>query len=137
MRVLSTWPSFVTVNLMTMDFGSAGAGICVVSGGQCQMGQSAIQAVVNLEHTYGIPAAHSPVFCFRESEGGDMIAAYLSSFERVWATAEPISTWLGSSPDRHPRTPRPLWGADKEEATVTLALRQRPGLERYEKDGGV
>jgi hypothetical protein len=47
-----------TVNLMTMDFGSAGPGICVVSGGQCQMGQSAIQAVVNLEHTYGIPASH-------------------------------------------------------------------------------
>ena len=46
-----------TINLMTMDYGSAGASICVVSNGQCQMGQSAIQAVKNLEHTYGIPAS--------------------------------------------------------------------------------
>jgi hypothetical protein len=43
-----------TINLMTMDYGSAGAGVCVVSGGACDMGQTAIQAAVNLEHTYGI-----------------------------------------------------------------------------------
>jgi len=29
--------------------------VCVVSGGVCNMGQSAIQAVKNLQHTYGIP----------------------------------------------------------------------------------
>jgi hypothetical protein len=44
-----------TINLMTMDYGTAGPGICVVSGGKCDMGQSAIQAVKNLQHTYGIP----------------------------------------------------------------------------------
>jgi hypothetical protein len=44
------------VNLMTMDFGSASSGVCVVVSGSCEMGQSAIQAVKNLEHTYGIPA---------------------------------------------------------------------------------
>ena len=44
-----------TINLMVMDFGGPSAGVCVVSGGVCNMGQSAIQAVKNLQHTYGIP----------------------------------------------------------------------------------
>lgn len=46
------------------------------------------QLLVN-QHTYGVPASHSPVFCFRESDGGDMLAAYLDSFKRVWASAKP------------------------------------------------
>jgi hypothetical protein len=45
------------INLMTMDYGSASSGVCVVVSGSCEMGQSAIQAVKNLEHTYGVPAA--------------------------------------------------------------------------------
>jgi len=44
------------INLMTMDFGSASSTVCVVVSGACEMGQSAIQAVTNLEHTYGIAA---------------------------------------------------------------------------------
>jgi len=44
------------INLMTMDYGSASGGVCVVVSGSCEMAQSAIQAVKNLEHTYGIPA---------------------------------------------------------------------------------
>jgi chitinase len=44
------------INLMTMDFGSASSSVCVVVSGSCEMGQSAIQAVKNLEHTYGIAA---------------------------------------------------------------------------------
>jgi chitinase len=44
------------INLMTMDFGSASSSVCVVVNGSCEMGQSSIQAVENLEHTYGIPA---------------------------------------------------------------------------------
>jgi hypothetical protein len=47
------------------------------------------QLFVN-QHAYGIPAAHAPVFCFREAERGDMVRAYLDSFQRVWAYAEPI-----------------------------------------------
>jgi hypothetical protein len=47
------------------------------------------QLFVN-QHVYGIPAAHAPVVCFRNSENGDMVAAYLDSFERVWTVAEPI-----------------------------------------------
>ncbi len=44
-----------TINLMVMDYGSAGPSICVVVNGQCDMAQSAIQAATNLQHTYGIP----------------------------------------------------------------------------------
>ncbi|MFD0635689.1 ricin-type beta-trefoil lectin domain protein [Catenulispora yoronensis] len=45
------------INLMTMDYGNASSSVCVVASGTCQMAQSAIQAVKNLEHTYGIPAS--------------------------------------------------------------------------------
>jgi chitinase len=51
----ATWPAYVTVNLMTMDYGSPGPGICVVSGGACQMGESAIQAAYNLRDKWGVP----------------------------------------------------------------------------------
>jgi chitinase len=44
------------INLMTMDYGNASSGVCVVTSGTCEMAQSAIQAVKNLEHTYGVPA---------------------------------------------------------------------------------
>ncbi|WP_394828012.1 carbohydrate-binding protein [Pendulispora albinea] len=46
-----------TINLMVMDYGSPSPGVCVVAGGLCNMGQSAIQAVKNLQFTYGIPAS--------------------------------------------------------------------------------
>ena len=49
------------------------------------------QVFVN-QHAYGIPAAHSPVFCFRQSSGSDMTAAYFDSFERVWTEAKQIHT---------------------------------------------
>jgi chitinase len=45
------------INLMTMDYGNASSTVCVVSGSTCEMAQSAIQAVKNLEHTYGIAAS--------------------------------------------------------------------------------
>jgi chitinase len=50
-----TLPSYVTINLMTMDYGAAGPGVCVVSGGLCDMGQSAIQAAYNLRDHWGVP----------------------------------------------------------------------------------
>ena len=46
-----------TINLMVMDYGTTGPGVCVVQNGACNMGQSAIQAVQNLQFTYGIPAS--------------------------------------------------------------------------------
>jgi hypothetical protein len=44
------------INLMAMDYGTASSSVCVVASGSCEMGQSAIQAVKNLQHAYGIPA---------------------------------------------------------------------------------
>ncbi|HET9894434.1 MAG TPA: hypothetical protein VFQ44_05825, partial [Streptosporangiaceae bacterium] len=45
------------INLMTMDYGNTSSSVCVVVSGSCEMGQSAIQAVKDLEHSYGIPAS--------------------------------------------------------------------------------
>jgi hypothetical protein len=45
------------------------------------------QLFVN-QHAYGIPAAQSPVFSYRESESGGIATAYLDSFERVWMSAK-------------------------------------------------
>jgi hypothetical protein len=47
------------------------------------------QLLVN-QHAYGIPAAHAPVFCYRESESSEMVRPFHDSFQRVWASAEPI-----------------------------------------------
>jgi transcriptional regulator with XRE-family HTH domain len=44
------------------------------------------QLMVN-QHAYGIPDAHSPVFCLRKTDVGDIVDASLGSFERVWALA--------------------------------------------------
>jgi hypothetical protein len=55
--VLGSGLSHYVINLMTMDYGSASSSVCVVVNGSCEMAQSAIQAVKNLEHTYGIPAS--------------------------------------------------------------------------------
>ncbi|HSN30023.1 MAG TPA: hypothetical protein VLT45_27235 [Kofleriaceae bacterium] len=49
------WPSFVTIDLMTMDYGSPSPGVCVVSNGACDMGQSAIQAAYNLHDHWNVP----------------------------------------------------------------------------------
>jgi chitinase len=42
------------VNLMVMDYGDAKPGNCVVVGGICDMGRSAIQAARNFHETYGV-----------------------------------------------------------------------------------
>lgn len=54
----TTWPPYLTVNLMTMDYGAPGSGVCVVNGGECDMGQSAIQAAYNLHDKWGVPFAN-------------------------------------------------------------------------------
>ena len=54
----TTWPAYVTIDLMTMDYGSPSAGVCVVSGGACDMGQSALQAAYNLHDHWGVPWAN-------------------------------------------------------------------------------
>lgn len=58
--VLASNPAITnyTINLMAMDYGKATSASCVLVNGACEMGQSAIQAVQNLEHTYGIAPGH-------------------------------------------------------------------------------
>jgi hypothetical protein len=43
------------------------------------------------QHTYGVPAAQSPVVCLDDVGGGEMSALYLESFERVWANTSALT----------------------------------------------
>jgi transcriptional regulator with XRE-family HTH domain len=43
------------------------------------------------QHTYGIRDGQAPVFCLRHTDGGDMAALYLGSFEHVWDSAIPLA----------------------------------------------
>lgn len=47
------------------------------------------QLLVNT-HIYNSPAAQAPVLHLRRVAGGDMVATYLESFERVWDDATPL-----------------------------------------------
>ncbi len=51
----ATWPPYLAVNLMAMDYGSADPSDCVVGGGACQMGQSALQAAYDLHDKWRVP----------------------------------------------------------------------------------
>jgi chitinase len=107
------------INLMTMDFGSASSSVCVVSSGSCEMAQSAIQAVKNLEHTYGIPAskiAVTPMIGLNDNTSETFTTADVTRCRRTRsATAWPGCTsgrWTGTRPARTttrrpPATPSP------------------------------
>jgi hypothetical protein len=43
------------------------------------------------QHSYGIPAAHAPVFRLRESDTSEIAAELIGSFERIWARARMVS----------------------------------------------
>lgn len=47
------------------------------------------QLLVNT-HIYSLPASQAPVLHLRRVAGGDMVATYLDSFERVWDGATPV-----------------------------------------------
>jgi hypothetical protein len=78
-----------TINLMTMDYGSAAAYNCVVVNGACEMGQSAIQAAQSLNSQYGIPYSHieiTPDIGQNDTQGEiftladvDTVAAFIKS----------------------------------------------------------
>lgn len=53
------------------------------------------QLLVN-QHTYGSPAAHSPVFHLRRAGAAEMFQSYRDSFERIWASATKVS-WADAS----------------------------------------
>jgi hypothetical protein len=84
-----TWPAYLTVNLMTMDYGSASPGVCVVSTGTCQMGQSAIQAAYDLHDRWGVPYSNlelTPMIGQNDAAGerftladADTLAAFVTS----------------------------------------------------------
>ena len=42
------------------------------------------------QHTFGVPAAHSPVFELRQVERNDLAGSYLASFEHIWLRSR---TW--------------------------------------------
>jgi transcriptional regulator with XRE-family HTH domain len=42
------------------------------------------------QHAYGVPAGRAPVLHLRRAGSGDMAAAYVESFERIWARARPL-----------------------------------------------
>jgi hypothetical protein len=44
------------------------------------------QLLIN-QHAYGIPAAQSPVYHYRQSDESEMFNSYLTSFEAIWSTA--------------------------------------------------
>ena len=44
-----------TINLMTMDYGSAVPSNCIVVSGACEMGQSAVEAAEDLHSQFGVP----------------------------------------------------------------------------------
>lgn len=45
------------------------------------------QLLVN-QHSYGIPAAQSPVYHYRHSDESEMFDSYVASFEAVWARGQ-------------------------------------------------
>ncbi|WP_188196790.1 helix-turn-helix domain-containing protein [Nonomuraea sp. SYSU D8015] len=49
------------------------------------------QFLVNT-HVYGVPAGNAPVLHLRKVVGGDMVATYAESFERVWDGARPVGS---------------------------------------------
>jgi chitinase len=59
--VFGSVPSFVTINLMTMDYGGPSQFVCVVANGTCDMGRSAVQAAQNLNARHGVPFANIEV----------------------------------------------------------------------------
>jgi len=51
---------------------------------------SAQRELLICRHAHGIPAGRSPVRRLRQAEDSDMTAAYLESFERLWALARSV-----------------------------------------------
>jgi transcriptional regulator with XRE-family HTH domain len=42
-------------------------------------------------HVYGLGAAYAPVLHLRQVAGGSIVSTYLNSFEKVWASARPLT----------------------------------------------
>ncbi len=79
-----TWPSYVTVDLMTMDYGAPSPGVCVVSGAACDMGQSALQAAYNLHDHWSVPWANIEI---TPMIGGNDVAGEMFTLQDADAVA--------------------------------------------------
>ena len=89
--VLGSGLQHYVINLMTMDYGSASSSVCVVVSGSCEMAQSAIQAVENLEHTYGIPAskiAVTPMIGLNDNTAETFTTADVDTLKRQFEDME-------------------------------------------------
>jgi chitinase len=81
------------VDLMTMDYGSPTATNCVLSGGQCEMGQSAIQAAMDLHGYYKIPYSQielTPMSGANDTGGATFTIADTDALS-AWAKANGIA----------------------------------------------
>jgi hypothetical protein len=78
-----------TVNPMAFDFGAANPTYCVVVGGVCEMGQSAIAAVEAVNQQFGIPYGHLEVTIEVPTDDGG--ASFTS------ADVSTLCSWLKSN----------------------------------------
>ena len=119
-----------TVNLMTMDFGRATTANCVLSGSTCQMGQSTIQAVTNLQHTYGTPASKIEVTPMLGVNDASDEVFTLADADTVSVVRQVARTRRGAHLVARPR--HPLRQPDQHRVGhVQLGLRHGcPGLDR-------
>ncbi|KAF0811362.1 putative bifunctional chitinase/lysozyme [Andreprevotia sp. IGB-42] len=107
-----------TINLMTMDYGNPPSiNLCVVSGGQCQMGQSAIQAAMNLHNYYGLP--------YSQIEVTPMILANDVAGENFsLSDADLVAAWVkanGLAGLHH-------WSYDRDQSGAAFSVRFANGL---------
>jgi chitinase len=81
------------VDLMAMDYGAATYTNCVISGGVCEMGQSAIQAAMDLHGYYNIPYSKieiTPMSGANDTSGETFTVADVSTLS-TWVNANGIA----------------------------------------------
>jgi len=77
------------INPMAMYYGTAASAYCVVSGGQCEMGQSAVQVAMDVHGYYGVPYSQieiTPSYGTVNSSGEDFTLADVDILSN-WAKA--------------------------------------------------
>ena len=86
--------SNVYINLMAMDYGSAGPGTCAVgTNGVCDMGQSAINAAESLHRLHGVP--YSSIELTPMIGGNDVVSNVFTLADVSTLTAYAQSKGLG------------------------------------------
>ncbi|SMC24375.1 Carbohydrate binding domain-containing protein [Andreprevotia lacus DSM 23236] len=107
-----------TVNLMTMDYGNPPSiNLCVVSGSSCQMGQSAIQAAMNLHNFYNLPYSQIEVtpMILANDVGGENFSLSDADVVAAWVKAN------GLAGLHH-------WSYDRDQSGAAFSVRFATGL---------